>query len=627
MRLFLKSIVFLCILAILGFSACGGAPQRKLHPAGEGRSGSPKVNLEAPSDIQKKPWELWGLGRDLNGVSIHNDEIRRGDEYVSQGDYAAAFRIYDAIPVSSLSLDDQRSLIARKAGAQLAYGRYGDGLDTVSRFFTQQGKGADLVDGYFAVILGYGYGALGDTDQSLAWFARADGTVSNGPIFSNAAEHGARLLAQSIPAGAFDTAYSKWKDDLHFGNIFQQERALRSSPEYHPSGASLGGGAFWNQNVANNQIAVPLTGDTTRLQSLAIGVVLPLSGSFAPLGQGTKNGMDIALEAEQESRIQVVYKDSQGDVSIAQKAAEDLVHSDKASAIIGPLLSEPANVVRRVALQSHVAQISLSKANVFETGDNIFRLGATSNSQMDTLLDACSEKLGMTKFALVYPETNIGLEYANAFKKYISAKGFELLYEGTYTAQDPGKLSLIAAEVEKLNVQGIFVPDSLDQARNFFALLPESYRDRVRPLGPATWDDPQALSQSQAVFKGAVFVSPFFLGSTNPLVGHFVEKYLQKFGKRPDFLAAQGFDAMTIAIGAARKTLSDGTPFELALKDVEQYDGVTGSMRVDIGGEIQRAYVVVEARSGELRALGSEVQIGKEKQEKAISPTQSSPVQ
>ena len=153
-------------------------------------------------------------------------------------------------------------------------------------------------------------------------------------------------------------------------------------------------------------------------------------------------------------------------------------------------------------------------------------------------------------------------------------------------------------------MQGIFLPDTLDQARNFFSLLPESFRDKVRPIGPATWDDPQALSQSQAIFRGAVFVSPFFLGSTNPLVAKFIDKYSQRFGKKPDFLAAQGFDAMTLIIGAARKTLSDGTPFELALKDVEQYDGLTGSMRVDVSGEIRRMYAVVEARGGEIRALG-----------------------
>lgn len=614
--------IIMCGLLLAG-AGCGGSSHRKTRPAREGPS---RINLEEPSEIEKKPWELWGLGRDLNGVSIKNEQIRRGDEFVRQGDYDSALRQYGTVDLQTLSPDDQRALIARKAGAELSVGKYSAGLDTVSRYFSQSGLGADTVDGHFAVILAYGYGALGDIDQSLAWFGRAEGTVSNSPVFSNAAEEGAKLLVQAIPAQSFDAAFAKWKDDLRFGGLFQQEKLHRAAPDYAAPAIALGSGAFWAQSLQTGYLTGRFDQSGSAPQQFNIGVILPLTGPFAPLGIGTKNGMDVALDVEQEPRIHVAFKDSAGDTNAAQSAAADLVRIDKSNLIVGPLLSDAANAVRRVALQSRVAQLSLSKANVFETGEGIFRLGATSNSQMDTLLDACSQSLGMTKFALVYPENNVGLEYANAFKKYISAKGLELLYEGTYAQSDETKLGLIASELSKLPLDGVFIPDGLEQARILLSLLPEAFRDHVRPMGPATWDDPQALSQSQAIFKGAVFVSPFFLGSANSLVGRFVERYMQKFGKKPDFLSAQGFDAMTIAIGAARKTLTDGTPFELALKDVEQYDGLTGAMRVDVSGEIRRAYAVVEVRGGELRALGNEVRSGKEKEE-TLSEPESPPIQ
>lgn len=616
---------YLLVLLCLTHFGCGG---RKLKPAKE-EVQEKKVNIEAPSDVERKPWELWGLGRDLNGISIQNEAIRKGDALVREGNYAEALREYLAINTASLPVDEQRALIARIAGAQISVGQYSAGLDAISSYIARQGMGAESVDGYYAIILGYGYGALGDVDQSLAWFGRADSTPSNSPIFSNTAALGAKQLVQAIPQASFDIIFAKWKDDLHFSDLFQRERAIRISPEYKPQSNAFAGGAFWTQQ-SGATIETPLQYDSSlaHLESFTVGVMLPLSGAFAPLGQGTRNGMETAIEVEQEPRIKVVFKDDQGDVGVTQNAALELARQEKVNVLVGSLLSEPANAIRRVAVQTRIAQLSLSKANVFETGENIFRLGATSNSQMDTLLDACTEKLHMTKFALVYPENNIGLEYANAFKKYISAKGLELLYEGTYGPQDAGKKGMLAAELEKLPVEGIFVPDSIEQARELFSLFPESFRDRVRPLGPATWDDPQALSQSQAVFRGAIFVSPFFAGNSNPLVARFIEKYTQKFGKKPDFLAAQGFDAMTIIIGAARKTLASGTPFELALKDVEQYDGLTGTMRVDVSGEVQRSYAVVEARNGELRALGNEVRIGKEdKKEEADSSTQSAPVQ
>jgi hypothetical protein len=83
----------------------------------------------------------------------------------------------------------------------------------------------------------------------------------------------------------------------------------------------------------------------------------------------------------------------------------------------------------------------------------------------------------------------------------------------------------------------------------------------------------------------------------------FIAEYRKKFGKAPDFLAAQGFDAMTIAIGAARQTLKDGTPLDLAMKNIDAYDGLTGSMRVDTSGEVQRAYAVLEVKDGRIQAI------------------------
>jgi ABC-type branched-subunit amino acid transport system substrate-binding protein len=318
--------------------------------------------------------------------------------------------------------------------------------------------------------------------------------------------------------------------------------------------------------------------------------------------------MQIAIEVENEPRIEVIFKDPgfqdpAADLASAEQIARNLVKTDQVNLLVGPLLSEQAPAVRTVALQERIPQLSLSKGNAFETGDIIFRFGATSNSQMDTLLDAASDVLGMQKFAIVYPELPFGLEYATSFKKYLTAKGLQLVYEASYAPGDSSKLSIIASEVERLSIDGIFVPDNIEGARSFLSLLSEEFRNRVRPMGPATWDSPQALAQSQAIFNRAIFISPFFMGSSNPLIRKFIDRYKAKFGKAPDFLAAQGFDAITLAIGAARKVINEGGSFDLALKHIESYDGLTGRMQVDVSGEVRRAYAVLELREGRLQIL------------------------
>lgn len=578
-----------------------GCAQKRIQPRG-GAGVDYKPSLESPSAVDRSPWELWNFGQDLQGVSIKAPEIREGDAAIKAGDYAKGVRTYRAIDPRSLSTDDREALIVRMASAELTLGQYQRSLDLVSDHFKSQGKGADQVSGHFALLLAYGYGATFDYDQSLAWFTRADSAQSISQTFSNVAASGARLLIASMPQDVFESSIPKWNQDIFIGPFIQQEIVLRQRPEYQ---APLRSSSFWRRNMPET-IDVPGVDAQPigqRVEALTVAVLLPTSGPFATLGVNTQNGIELATTVENEPRVTFIYKDSMGDAGIAQTAAQEAVQKEGASVLLGPLLSEPANAVRQTARDLKVSQIALSKSNTFQTGDSIFRFGATTDGQVDALLEQCMTILSMNRFALIYPQTPVGLEFANTFKKYVSAKGGQLLYEATYLPEDTTLFQSIVGEVERADVQGIFMPDSLQKAQEFFSMLSPDFRKIVRPMGPALWDDATQLANSQLIFDRAVFVSPFFQSAEHQVVNRFVDLYFKKFGKKPDFLAAQGFDAATMIIGAARKVLQEGTPFELAFKDIEAYDGVTGTMRVDVSGEVHRAYRIVESRDGELREV------------------------
>jgi ABC-type branched-subunit amino acid transport system substrate-binding protein len=596
MRMFL--VVTLLLVACLCLVGCSS--KRSAGGAG-GRMGPP---LEAPTDFERLPFEIWSYGQDLTGQSLTDESIRFGDEALKKGDFQRGLGIYKSIDMRRLSQPESEALAARLATAYLATNVYDDALLAVSNYCDVTGVPAQSVTGQLALLLGYGYGAQQNYDQALAWFGRAATTETGSPIYADASEKAVRLLIAAIPTTDFDLVFAKWKDDQNFGGIFMQEKARREDPKNRNTYSAAPGGAFWRRNLPSYPtMSTPIGGIGNAPAAVTLGVILPLSGPLAPLGEGTRNGMELAMQVENEPNVHVEFKDAQESVVGVQTALQDLTGQKKADFIIGPLLSEQAASVRQASLAERIPMLSLTKGNVFETGDIVFRFGATSNSQMDTLLDAASMTAGISRFALVYPESPIGLEYANAFKKYVTAKGLQVLYEATYRAGDAAKLETIAADVSRLNVGGMFIPDSLEGAKELLSHFSESARERIRPMGPATWDSPQTLAQSPALFNRAIFISPFFVGSSNPLMAKFIAEYRKKFGKAPDFLAAQGFDAMTIAIGAARQTLKDGTPLDLAMKNIDAYDGLTGSMRVDTSGEVQRAYAVLEVKDGRIQAI------------------------
>jgi hypothetical protein len=91
-----------------------------------------------------------------------------------------------------------------------------------------------------------------------------------------------------------------------------------------------------------------------------------------------------------------------------------------------------------------------------------------------------------------------------------------------------------------------------------------------------------------------VFVSLFFTESTRPAVAQFMQSYYEQFRVKPDFLAAQGFDAATLVASAVGQQRQSGAPFAVALGSIGSYEGLTGTMTIAESGEIERTFSVVQ---------------------------------
>ncbi|MCB0311287.1 MAG: ABC transporter substrate-binding protein, partial [Bdellovibrionales bacterium] len=140
----------------------------------------------------------------------------------------------------------------------------------------------------------------------------------------------------------------------------------------------------------------------------------------------------------------------------------------------------------------------------------------------------------------------------------------------------------------------VFFPGNLVEAAQFVGSFRPAARQRLRFLGTASWDLPNELARSRTALDGAIFVTPFLLTSSDPVISRFVTAYSERYGRKPDFLAAQGFDAATLALAALRRQRVQNISFEQAFQSIQTYDGLTGLISVRPGGELQRRFSVVQ---------------------------------
>ena len=211
---------------------------------------------------------------------------------------------------------------------------------------------------------------------------------------------------------------------------------------------------------------------------------------------------------------------------------------------------------------------------------------------MFPMLDPSGQKphaLGARFFALVVP---MGVEYIK------SPSALQVL------EMRPGANSRahVVPRSRSRHLRGIGKPERAalrGLQRRFFGAMPFASRERIKMFGGVNWDNLTELMHSKSILNGAYYASPFLDVSLRPVITSFVRAYEARFGRKPDFLAAQGFDAATIAFAALdRQGSNQGASFDSALNSIEQYDGLTGLISIDPSGELKRKFVTAQFKDG-----------------------------
>jgi branched-chain amino acid transport system substrate-binding protein len=175
-----------------------------------------------------------------------------------------------------------------------------------------------------------------------------------------------------------------------------------------------------------------------------IGVLLPMSGKYQPFGEAVMRGIKLALDG---SDLEVVVKDTQGDVTLAANAVEQLAFDSGAIAAIGPLLTDDSRRAAVVSEELGLPIITMTRSeDVTQIGPHVFRNMLTNSAQAEAVAQWATKTMGYKSFAVMYPNIPYGTELANDFWDAALDAGGEIRGAETY-ANDQTTFS---NEVKKL---------------------------------------------------------------------------------------------------------------------------------------------------------------------------------
>ncbi len=338
-----------------------------------------------------------------------------------------------------------------------------------------------------------------------------------------------------------------------------------------------------------------------------IGAVVPLGGKSNRIAEAAVAGLGLAAGVGDGKAVAAVEVRAAGDGEAVGQAVEDLARAN-VTVIIGPTDKDAVDAAGPRADALGVPLLSLSgRAEKHATWKTVFHMMHSGEARSRALAQRALAK-GVTKFAVLAPESGYGKTLSAAFTDEVGHGGGTIVSSVTYKPDTKS----FAGVVGKLtgSWDAIFVPEDASTLALIAPALDASSA-KPRPLGTKKVRDGRAvllLSTAENLTgsflvdagrhaEGAFLAPGYYPDDQEPASKAFVDRFIATFGRAPGFVEAYAFDAAQLAAtvgGAGRAGLA-------ASLSKAQFVGLTGTIRFDAAhrrADPGVVYTVVEETGG-----------------------------
>ena len=333
---------------------------------------------------------------------------------------------------------------------------------------------------------------------------------------------------------------------------------------------------------------------------ISIGVVLPLTGQLASIGERMKQGHELALgeinsTQLSETRLKFIIEDSMSTPEGAVAAFNKLIHEDSVSVILGPATSSATQAAFPVAQENQVVAISPTSGarGLSAIGDFVFRVPLATNIVALKGVETTHAKLGYQRVATLYDETDLfSTDRDMALREAFTAINVEVLTREVFQSGDTD-FSAQLTRIKTLEPDAIFVS----------ALPPEKpgILIKAHELGISVPIIMSSLTSVDVEAAGAAAEGAItFIGwlSTDDTPGNqaFVQDYNMTYGMIPDVFATASYTSLYILSEAIKNAeATDAISIRDALANISDLDTVFGKFSFNADGDAiyeQKALIV-----------------------------------
>ncbi len=349
-------------------------------------------------------------------------------------------------------------------------------------------------------------------------------------------------------------------------------------------------------------------------KTVKIGFALSMTGGAAAYGATQKKGAELAVDEINAAagatgiKIVPIFED---DASVPQQGInvfQKFINADKVAIIIGPTLSNTAQVTDRIAQKAGMPVLGISNTaqGITAIGNYIFRDSLTESVVIPHTIQVAKEKFGLHKVAVFYGNddafTKGGYE---AFKRALDNNGIKIVTTQTFAKGDRD-FSAQLTQIKSKNPDAIIVSALVEEASGIISQarqlgIPYS----VPIIGGNGFNSPALIKNAGKAAEGVMMGAAWNASSKLPLNRKFVAAFKAKYGNPPDQFAAQAFAGVHIAYKA---TENAGSTNHKAIRDamanIKDLDTVIGKFSFTPERDAGCIPVVQIVKNGKFEVLG-----------------------
>lgn len=332
-------------------------------------------------------------------------------------------------------------------------------------------------------------------------------------------------------------------------------------------------------------------------EPIKVGALLCLSGSCAADGQGSLNGMNLALKELPQVlgglELKIVAQDTNEATSgTAAVTSYRSLYNSGVRFFVGPTWSSAAQALSPILAKAHdvIALTPSAGTPVFHlAGDNIFNLRGTDEQAIRKTAQI-ARALGVKRIAIFGSQQNWSVEQSNTFENEFVSMGGEVVAK---VEPLPGETDLksFALKLLAAKPEGIFISVFAESPIVVKELAAKQYLGKKFAAAVL----PYMLEQAKVEFEGIIF------NTFAPPTGIFAERYKKEFGTEPMVPAGGGYDAMKLLISALSSSKTQDEYFDLkSIIKATVLNGAFGEVRFDENRCVIRQPVALKVEGGEI---------------------------